>query len=626
MESTPRTWRDAVVLFSFLLSSSAPAAWTPLISERFSPSPLTAGMKIQATDGMSGIPLPNAQVWIPELNLAGQTDPHGSLFWQAIPIKEAVMPVSVRVYSSGYGDWEIQRVRLIAGDTLILKPALDQDSHLNVVPPPRAENPVWNGMSRLEGLDPQTQAAPLVTLPHPERIRIRVSAPLYPWPDSPYKCDTKRAYTLKVVDFKQYVKNVLPNEWGARWPAESLRSGAMAVKTYAWFMVALGGKWPDADVWDSTCDQVYNPNIEYESTNAAVDYIWEKAIASNGKLFATYYRAYYYQCVEAGLAGKCMGQWDSKDLADAGSTWDEILFKFYDNTALTTVTPPAVGGYQLRYYGNATNYNENRVMINIDDPNSDEPGPPVDIGGDDFTIEWWLKADLGNNDAAPVACGANQNWVFGNILIDRTINQLELAYGASLAGGKLIFGATNGADQRTICSQSSLTDGFWHHIALQRRRSDGHLWIFIDGRLEIHSDGPDGDLSYPDTYKPDLDSDPYLGIGAWKDATSAASHPFFLGWMDEVRISSILRYTAPFARPYTTFAPDKYTLALYHFDEGLGDLITDVSAASGGTSHASRETGSPSYGGDPLHGTEWDLATLFSETDPPRTFLPIIIQ
>src|SRR4030067_1483991 len=163
-------------------------------------------------------------------------------------------------------------------------------------------------MSRLEALDPQPRAAPLVPLPLPHRIRIRVSAPLYPWPDSPYKCDTKRAYTLKVVDFKQYVKNVLPNEWGARWPAESLRSGAMAVKTYAWFMVALGGKWSDADVWDSTCDQVYNPNIEYESTNAAVDYIWDQAIASNGKLSATYYRAYYYQCVEAGLGGQWKGE------------------------------------------------------------------------------------------------------------------------------------------------------------------------------------------------------------------------------------------------------------------------------------------------------------------------------
>jgi hypothetical protein len=41
-------------------------------------------------------------------------------------------------------------------------------------------------------------------------------------------------------------------------------------------------------------------------------------------------------------------------------------------------------------------------------------------------------------------------------------------------------------------------DGAWHHIAVQRRRSDGYMWLYVDGRLEAQGDGPDGDISYPD--------------------------------------------------------------------------------------------------------------------------------
>ena len=51
---------------------------------------------------------------------------------------------------------------------------------------------------------------------------------------------------------------------------------------------------------------------------------------------------------------------------------------------------------------------------------------------------------------------------------------------------------------------------------------------------------------------------------------------FFHGSIDEVRISKTDRYTADFT-PRARFEPDKDTLALYHFDEGQGDALTDSS-------------------------------------------------
>ncbi len=54
-----------------------------------------------------------------------------------------------------------------------------------------------------------------------------------------------------------------------------------------------------------------------------------------------------------------------------------------------------------------------------------------------------------------------------------------------------------------------------------------------------------------------------------------AEHEFH-GTIDEVRISNIARYTEDFT-PQRRFEPDEHTLALYHFDEGTGDVLEDSS-------------------------------------------------
>ena len=45
---------------------------------------------------------------------------------------------------------------------------------------------------------------------------------------------------------------------------------------------------------------------------------------------------------------------------------------------------------------------------------------------------------------------------------------------------------------------------------------------------------------------------------------------------DEVRISNVARYTEDFT-PEERFEPDEHTLALYHFDEGEGNVLIDSS-------------------------------------------------
>ena len=63
-------------------------------------------------------------------------------------------------------------------------------------------------------------------------------------------------------------------------------------------------------------------------------------------------------------------------------------------------------------------------------------------------------------------------------------------------------------------------------------------------------------------------------LGSQSDGTTS-----FPGYMDEVRISNIARYTntAGFTPPTGPFATDAHTVALYHLNEGSGNTFTDSS-------------------------------------------------
>ncbi len=274
-------------------------------------------------------------------------------------------------------------------------------------------------------------------------------------------------------------------------------------------------------------------------------------------------------------------------------------------------------GYSLRFYGNGRD-DIDRVKIRIDDPANNLPGPPADIGATDFTIEFWLKGTLADNPTSPISCGANVDWIYGNIIIDRDRFNQDRKFGISVAGGRIVFGVSgNGTGDFTICGTSNVLDGAWHHIAVQRRRLDGYMWLYVDGVLEAQGDGPNGDISYPDSGVPCGDccgyqggqscnfSDPFLVFGAEKHDYDPSNYPSFSGYLDEVRLSTTLRYSGAFTPPSQPFTPDAHTAALYHFDEGSGTQILDSSGAAGGPSH-----GELRYGGDPA-GPVWTTDTPF---------------
>jgi uncharacterized repeat protein (TIGR01451 family) len=279
---------------------------------------------------------------------------------------------------------------------------------------------------------------------------------------------------------------------------------------------------------------------------------------------------------------------------------------------LMTVTPLWAGGSSLRFFGNGTG-DIDRVKIQI------SPQVPADIGASNFTIEFWMKSNPGDNNAGNCVPGSD-GWMNGNIIFDRDVlgNGDFGEYGISLFNDGIAFGVNNGSAGDGVCGTTNVADGFWHHVAVTRRFSDGRLELFVDGVREASINGPDGDISYNDSHSNPDPNDPFLVIGAQKrDDPGSLSYN---GWIDEIRISSNLRYnnTTQFTRPSANFTNDGNTAALYHFDEASGNVINDSSGTSDGVRN---------FGGSPA-GPIWspDKAPLGPLDQSPVSdfFQPII--
>jgi hypothetical protein len=107
--------------------------------------------------------------------------------------------------------------------------------------------------------------------------------------------------------------------------------------------------------------------------------------------------------------------------------------------------------------------------------------------------------------------------------------------------------------------------GGWHHLAAVYDSSSNQLTYYINGEnifsaaSNLLANDPDMSLI--------SDQSLYLGQGWWD------TDNYFLGVIDEVRISDSIRYTANFAPPTTTLTCDAHTRALWHFDEPEGATV-----------------------------------------------------
>lgn len=153
---------------------------------------------------------------------------------------------------------------------------------------------------------------------------------------------------VDVIPFESYVKGVLPHEWIRSWHSESLKAGAIAIRTYAANWVAAGGKYTCADLDDTTSSQVYKDE-RFAVTNTAVDATASTYVMKNGAPIFAEYSAENGNPTATGISDSvCSGQtrfghgrgtcqWGSQRWALQGQTSKWILEHYYPGAAVTKV-------------------------------------------------------------------------------------------------------------------------------------------------------------------------------------------------------------------------------------------------------------------------------------------------
>ena len=114
-----------------------------------------------------------------------------------------------------------------------------------------------------------------------------------------------------------------------------------------------------------------------------------------------------------------------------------------------------------------------------------------------------------------------------------------------------------------------------------------HLAGVWDGRrLALYFDGKLVSFTGYERTTSETKEGGHFVIGATQTVDGQFRFFHFLGVIDEVRISDVARYDGDY-QPVSRFEPDEHTLALYHFDEGEGQVLHDVS----GHGHHGKITG-----------------------------------
>ena len=215
----------------------------------------------------------------------------------------------------------------------------------------------------------------------------------------------------------------------------------------------------------------------------------------------------------------------------------------------------APAGYALEFDGKTSYVQIESLKFDF---LKDDPRQPL-------TIEAFVSAQ--STGASPPARFIVQRAPLGLLQTGRSTDANRWHFTASVASG-------------TLYEQQPLRVDQTVHLA---GVYDGHaIRLYLDGKrtaearnyLVVNEETQDaGDQSFALSSQYGARGGMWLGGGQFLRADWGN---FFHGRIDELRVSKTARYTADFT-PRARFQPDKDTLALYHFDEGQGDALTDSS-------------------------------------------------
>jgi len=167
----------------------------------------------------------------------------------------------------------------------------------------------------------------------------------------------------------------------------------------------------------------------------------------------------------------------------------------------------------------------------------------------DSTIEAWIRPEVQlNSQAVLLYCGKSYQQI-----------------GKSNHG---MFSLVLECEIMRSSENFRFVPGEWIHVAVVS--TDREARMYVNGAITTTLPRHDG---------PKLTPHPFQGLwigGHPLDSDINRISYFFLGQLDEIRISNVARYEASFS-PQKRFDPDAQTLGLYHCDEGTGAELIDSS-------------------------------------------------
>lgn len=207
------------------------------------------------------------------------------------------------------------------------------------------------------------------------------------------------------------------------------------------------------------------------------------------------------------------------------------------------------------------------------------------LGAGDATAQfggalWFDGGDRveGIVDGASSANGTIEAFVIADDTANRSIvgrtdssgPESQSSHQLRINGGKFEFYLYTGT-LNTVTGTTTVVAGETYHVA-GVYTSGGQMRLFVDGVEE----------GTPRTIGTAwLLGDRYV-LGA-NTIGHPSSFPAFLGTIDEVRISSVVRYSSNFTRPTGPFTADADTVHLLHLDDGSGQTATNSGTGSDGT-------------------------------------------
>ena len=197
------------------------------------------------------------------------------------------------------------------------------------------------------------------------------------------------------------------------------------------------------------------------------------------------------------------------------------------------------------------------------------------------TIECWIQAEsTGSMQRIISSWGKRSVWI-GNV-----INNWEAGLGHHTADGMLDFA--------TLAPEPPSVEPRMTHVAGVFEEKTATL--YVNGQPITRRSGGYA-IEFPLAFEFAQGSPLYIGAQGGSKPDSFAK-----GKIDELRISKTARYSGEFT-PQSRFVTDGNTIALYHFDEGTGDVLKD----SSGNNHHGK-----------IVGAKWVKSSVRSAMEPPQ--------